>query len=132
MTAGSGRGFTHFQVWGPCHGFQASGRLVRRVDKGMTMSDSAEPLARHTPGWCVLQHGAHAGEEDQVHVSDSTFVRYTMVRLCMTVDPVTWLQDGPYILLGSDEYSLEDTALLIEALTSLLDLGRATIPRTTA
>jgi len=42
------------------------------------------------------------------------------------------MQDGPYILLGSDEYSIEDTALLIQALTSLLDVGRATIPRTTA
>jgi hypothetical protein len=96
------------------------------------MSNSGEPLARHTPAWCVLRHGDYTGEEDQVHVSDSTFVRYTMVRLCMTVDPVTGMQDGPYILLGSDEYSLEETALLIEALTSLLDVGRATIPRTTA
>lgn len=97
----------------------------------MTMSDSGELLARHTPAWCVLRHRDHTGEEDHVHVSDSSFVRYTMVRLCMTVDPVTRVQDGPYILLGSDEFSLEDTAHLIEALTSLLDLGRA-IPHTTA
>ena len=96
------------------------------------MSNSGESHARHTPAWCVLQHGDYTDDEDQVHVSDSTVVRHTMVRLCMTADPVTGMQDGPYILLGSDEYSIEDTALLIQALTSLLDVGRATIPRTTA
>ena len=96
------------------------------------MSSSGEAPARHTPAWCVLRHGDYTGEEDQVHVSDSTFVRSTMVRLCMTVDPVTGLQDGPYVLVGSDEYSLEDTALLIEALTKLLDAVRSPTPRATA
>lgn len=97
----------------------------------MTMSNPGESIAGHAPAWCVTRHGDFTGDEDQVHVSDSTFVRYTMVRLCMTVDPLTGRQDGPYILLGSDEYSLEEAALLVQVLTSLLDVGRATIPRPT-
>jgi hypothetical protein len=96
------------------------------------MGSSGEPPARHSPAWCVLRHGDYSGEEDQVHISDSTFVRHTIVRLCMTVDPVTGAQDGPYVLVGSDEYSLEEAALLIESLTGLLEAGRAPTPHATA
>lgn len=93
------------------------------------MSPATAAPARHSPAWCVLRHGKYTGEEDQVHLSDSTFVRNTMVRLCMTVNPVTGAQDGPYVLLGTDEYTLEDTATLVEALSGLLfEAGRDPTP----
>lgn len=84
------------------------------------MTPAAAAPARHSPAWCVLPHGRYTEEEDQVHLSDSAFVHSTMVRLCMTINPVTGAQDGPFVLLGTDEYTLEDAATLVQALSGLL------------
>ena len=92
----------------------------------------SEAPAGHDPAWCVMRHGNYADEEDQVHISDPTFVRNTMLRLCMTVDPVTGVRDGPYVLIGSNEYDLADTALLIQTLTNLLEVARAATGHATA
>ena len=77
------------------------------------------------PQWCVRRHEAQAGEDDRVHVSGTLQVRRTMLRLCMTVDPESGAHDGPYVLVGSDEYTLHEADVLIAALTELVDEGRA-------
>jgi hypothetical protein len=41
------------------------------------------------PGWCVLRHGAHAGEDDHVHVGGALLVRNDVLRLVATIDPET-------------------------------------------
>jgi hypothetical protein len=79
------------------------------------------------PTWCTRRHGENAGEEDLVHISDSVFVRNTMIRLCTSIDPATGMQDGPYVLVGSEEYSLTETSTLVDVLTNLL--SKAAIPR---
>lgn len=73
------------------------------------------------PDWCARRHGEHAGEDDSVHVSGQLMVRRSLLRLCMTVDPETGEQDGPYVLVGSDEYTLHEADVLIAALTQLVD-----------
>jgi hypothetical protein len=88
------------------------------------MSTPSQARARHCPGWCVLQHERFTGEEDLVHVSEPQSVRNTVVRLCMTVEPATGRHDGPYVLLGGDEYSLDEAADLVEVLRELLGVGR--------
>lgn len=93
------------------------------------MGTSARATARCCPAWCILRHGGYAGEEDLVHVSAATFVHNTMVRLCATIDPATGLQDGPYVLLGGDEYTLDEAAALLDVLTSLLEQTRIPSPR---
>jgi hypothetical protein len=81
------------------------------------------------PAWCVSEHGLHPGEDDQVHVSGSLLVRRTSIRLCVTIDPITEVQDGPYVLVGPDEYTLHEADALIAALTQLVDEGMGITPR---
>lgn len=76
------------------------------------------------PSWCTVRHRADRGEEDLVHVSGALVVRRTLLRLAMTVDPDTGQPDGPYVLVGSDEYSLHEADVLIAALTQLVDEAR--------
>ena len=75
------------------------------------------------PEWCVVHHGALGGEEDMVHVSAALRVAGTPVRLCVTNDPAASVVDGPYILVGADEYTLHEADALIGALTQLVDAG---------
>lgn len=79
------------------------------------------------PTWCARRHGENTGEEDLVHISDSVFVRNTMIRLCTSIDPATGMQDGPYVLVGSEEYTLAETSTLVDVLTDLL--AQAATPR---
>lgn len=61
------------------------------------------------------------GEEDTPHVSATLRVRRTAVRLCMTLGDGSRSTDGPYVLIGSDEYTLYEADGLIGALTQLVD-----------
>jgi hypothetical protein len=45
------------------------------------------------------------------------------LRLCSTIDPETQQADGPYVLLGGEEYTLHEADALIDALTQLVDAG---------
>jgi hypothetical protein len=81
------------------------------------------------PSWCALDHGRHPGEDDIVHVSGALMVRRTVLRLCMTHDPATDKQEGPYVLVGAEEFSLHEADALIDALTQLVDRGAEVSPR---
>jgi hypothetical protein len=83
------------------------------------------------PAWCVRRHGDQLGEEDLVHLSKSTFVRNVLVRLCATIDPHTGGQDGPYILVGGDEYTLAEGSDLADILAALVRQGRGVTPHAT-
>jgi hypothetical protein len=93
------------------------------------MRSSSESPARRCPSWCALRHDRYQGEENLVHVSEGRFVRNTLVRICMTMDPQTGRTDGPFVLLGTDEYSLDEVAALVDVLRDLLNLGRVPTPR---
>ncbi|WP_210438774.1 DUF6907 domain-containing protein [Nocardioides xinjiangensis] len=80
------------------------------------------------PTWCTLTHGRHRGEDDTVHVSGSLVVRHTVLRLCMTVDPGTGAQEGPFVLVGAEELTLHEAEALIDALTQLVDRGAEVSP----
>jgi hypothetical protein len=86
----------------------------------------------HRPGtcppWCELGHGATVGEEDQVHVGGQLCVRNTLIRLCASVDPVSGTYDGPYVIVGSHEYTLAEVDALVAALTSLAAQAREATP----
>jgi hypothetical protein len=81
------------------------------------------------PPWCVMGHGVHLGEEDQVHVSSQLCVRNTLIRLCTSIDPETGLQDGPYVLMGGSEFTLDEVDDLVDALRSLATEARIPTPR---
>lgn len=88
------------------------------------MSNEQSRRPATCPPWCVMTHGVHVGEEDQVHVSGQFCVGNTLIRLCSTIDPGTGEQDGPYVLLGHHEYSLDEVEDLVDALRSLIDAVR--------
>lgn len=81
------------------------------------------------PSWCAFSHGLQTGEDDTVHVSGALMVRRTVLRLCMTLDPSTGRQEGPYVLVGAEEFSLHEADALIDALTQLVDRGAEVSPR---
>jgi hypothetical protein len=66
-----------------------------------------------------MGHGIHLGEEDQVHISRQLCVRTMLMRLCATIDPDTAEMDGPYVLMGTQEFDLGEVDALIAALTQL-------------
>ena len=86
-----------------------------------TKIEAARPAS--CPSWCVQQHGIRQGEDDAIHVSVELLVRGVSLRLCATIDPVTEQADGPYVLLGAEEYTLHEADALIDALTQLVDEG---------
>ena len=77
------------------------------------------------PRWCTRTHGEIRGEDDTVHVSEQAVAGNRLLRLCATIDPVTGEQDGPYILIGHQELTLDEAEDLVAALTTLVSQGRA-------
>jgi hypothetical protein len=74
--------------------------------------------------WCVTQHGVDSGEEDWIHTSAPVPVADgLMARLCMSVDPATGAEDGPYILIGTSEYTVAEASALARALIELAHTG---------
>ena len=100
----------------------------------MTESHAAEDAAdsagrRSCPPWCNSRHGVSEGEEDWVHVSEPLVVADEVAaRLCMSVDPDTEAQDGPYVVVGSREYSLTEAERLGASLIELASLGEGSTP----
>jgi hypothetical protein len=93
----------------------------------MTRTDTGKPeRSSGCPHWCTTVHGVLQGEEDAVHHGDPVLLDDdTTARMCMSIDPSTGERDGPYILIGSREYSLDQAAELGAQLTALTAAGRA-------
>jgi hypothetical protein len=72
------------------------------------------------PRWCVTHHGVHLGEEDWIHTSEPVMIADgTVARLCMSIDPGTGANDGPYVLIGDSELTLTEAAELGSSLLAL-------------
>ena len=79
---------------------------------------------RPCPAWCSTAHGVNLGEDDWLHVGEPLAVAHgAWAQLCMSVDPDTGSQDGPYVLIGSVEYSLAEAQALGTALITLASTG---------
>ena len=88
-----------------------------------------ERTARDTcPGWCAISHGVHMGEEDWLHRSNPISLDDgTFANLCMSINPATGAQDGPFIVIGATEYSLEQAEHIGAALMAMAHLGTSHI-----
>ena len=72
------------------------------------------------PEWCVTAHDPSRGEEDWVHLSEPLVLTDgVMARLCMSVDPATGEQDGPYVLVGDEQLTPEQAERLGIELSAL-------------
>ena len=84
---------------------------------------TVDPVANHCPRWCVTEHGVHLGEEDWVHTSKPVTVATGLVaRMCMSIDPETGIEDGPYVLLGSSELTADQAKAVGESLIQLANV----------
>lgn len=92
----------------------------------MVQQSDLRPRPDACPAWCVVRHG-EAGEEDTVHIGGALLVRRSVLRLCTTIDPDSRTEDGPYVLVGSAEYTLHEAESLLAALTQLVDEGRGSL-----
>lgn len=91
-------------------------------------SELVEPqlsLARAScPSWCANKHGVHRGEEDWLHLSEPLPIADGVsARLCLSIDPVTRAQDGPYIVVGTQEYTLPQAQALGASLLAMANQG---------
>lgn len=84
-----------------------------------------EPTPVTCPSWCTRRHGQIDGEDDTVHISDDAAVASMRMRLCVTIDPSTGTEDGPYVLLDDHELTLDQANTVTDALTTLLAQARA-------
>jgi hypothetical protein len=92
----------------------------------MSSSDARPARPAGCPAWCVVHHDASLGEEDWVHRSTPlTLDAGVEAFLCMSVDPRTGERDGPYVILGGTEHTLEEAAALGLAIVDLAALGAA-------
>ncbi|MFE7629721.1 DUF6907 domain-containing protein [Kocuria sp. NPDC057446] len=83
--------------------------------------DHERAPGRTCPGGCVARHGMPVGEEDWVHVGEPLTVAAGGVtaQLCLSVDPDSGEQDGPYVLIGTSEHTPAEAAELGRALMEL-------------
>jgi hypothetical protein len=73
----------------------------------------------------VADHGRHPGEDDRVHTGEPVeLADGVLARLCLSVDPRTGEPDGPYVLIGWSEYTLDEAAALGAALMAMAGAGR--------
>ena len=97
----------------------------------MDVDRAASVGERTCPAWCRTRHGASDGEEDWLHVSEPLIMADGIVAcLCMSVGPQTDEADGPYVIVGSREYSLAEAAELGASLIQLAAVGAT--PRSAA
>ncbi len=76
------------------------------------------------PSWCATGHGVQVGEEDWLHLSEPLPVAEGVsARLCLSIDPLTSVQDGPYIVIGSQEYTLPQAQALGASLLAMASRG---------
>jgi hypothetical protein len=79
------------------------------------------------PAWCVVRH--EAGADEDVHIGGALLVGGTLLRLCSTTDPAG-IEEGPFVLVGDDEFTLHQAEALLAALTQLVDEGhRSLLPQ---
>lgn len=84
--------------------------------------EQGAPLAqsRTCPHWCARPHGVTTGEEDWLHVSEPlSLAGGVLAQLCMSIDPETGSQDGPYVLIGDTQYTPAQAEVLGARLIAL-------------
>ena len=89
-------------------------------DRGTLLSVSAVGC----PPWCVTGHGVHLDEEDWLHCSEPVpLTDGVAAQLCLSIDPSTRVEDGPWVVVGSTEYTLDAARALALQLLTLVSTG---------
>jgi hypothetical protein len=63
------------------------------------------PGSTTCPPWCVTAHDPARGEDDWLHASEPLVLTGGVAaRLCTSIEPRTGEEDGPYVLVGDDQF----------------------------
>lgn len=93
------------------------------------MSERTGSRPGSCPPWCSVSHGLAGAEDDLVHVGEAVAVSgAALARLVLSVDPVTGRTDGPYLLVGNDELTVEEARRLGTTLVAMADSAAALLP----
>jgi hypothetical protein len=101
----------------------------------MSRSDRAESSTEKDsrfdcPRWCVTHHDLVRGEDDWVHESAPLHLEDGVgARLCMSLDPSSGEMDGPYVLVGSRELTVDQAESLGVSFLDLAATAAASIRR---
>jgi hypothetical protein len=72
----------------------------------------------------VTRHSPDLGEENWLHLGEAVVLDDGIVaRLCISIDPDSGIQDGPYVLIGTTEYTLREAEALGASLVALAGAG---------
>lgn len=99
----------------------------------MSRSDRPKPVTEDTrrsdcPFWCVTNHDVARGEDDWVHEGAPLVVEDGVAaRLCVSVDPGSGHVDGPYVIVGSRELTVEQAEELGVSFIGLAVTGAASL-----
>lgn len=99
----------------------------------MSRSDRAESSIESNrrldcPCWCVTRHNPARGEDDWVHEGAPLQVEDDVAaRLCVSVNPSNGDIDGPYVLVGARELTVEQAEALGVSFIGLAATGSAPI-----
>lgn len=95
---------------------------------GRAQSATEELRRSDCPCWCVTNHDPARGEDDWVHEGAPLHVEDgVLARLCVSVDPRSGHVDGPYVIVGSRELSVEQAEALGVSFIGLAVAGAATV-----
>lgn len=84
------------------------------------MTTAVAEWADTCPSWCVTEHGVLQGEDDRLHSGAGLRLAHGVTaHLCTSVDPGTGEVDGPYVVVGAEEWSLARTRSVGHALIAL-------------
>lgn len=86
------------------------------------MTANPLPVPSACPAWCTTEHGVFLGEDDHLHTGAPLYLTEGVIaRLCATVDPDTGAVDGPYVVVDSDEWTLDHTRSVGRAVIALAE-----------
>jgi hypothetical protein len=97
---------------------------VTDVRNGSLVGPQLSNARAGCPSWCAHGHGVHRGEEDWLHLSEPLpIAEGVSARLCLSIDPLTRAEDGPYMVIGTYEYSLPQAQALGASLLAMVNQG---------
>jgi uncharacterized membrane protein len=100
---------------------------MSRTDRAQSFT---EVRRSDCPCWCVTHHDPSRGEDDWVHEGEALQVEDGVVaRLCVSVEPGSGQVDGPYVVVGSRELTIEQAEALGVSFIGLAATGTASIRR---
>lgn len=86
--------------------------------------DPRGPAGGSCPPWCVQPHRTGDGDDARLHLGEPVYLSSGITaRLCMSVDAAGHVEDGPFVLVGEEEYTLEEAIELGGALIAMAQLA---------